>query len=391
MQCFIVAAASLTNEADRLSLLAEKLDLAVSKTVNLSNLRVDPAFVHALGSIVVFVDPESDGALADEAIGFAQDESRRAFLIYVCEQIAPDVYKRLLRTGAGEWSNWQGVELELIGLVQRLAATELPERAAKVVSFIPAKGGVGNTTLALESAVCLATQLKRDGRRIAVLDLNLEGGTLADALDLEARFDLREVTERPERLDNQLIDIFVSGYSETLDVFASPLRRTSATLVDPKMIFSMLDLIAGRYDLIILDIPHQSQPWIDNLVMGSDAVLVVGTGTVPALKQLVATLAYLDALSIEPDKIGIAVNHCEVNLLGRISNLRQISGVLGNRRVFFIRRDTGALAEASNAGRPVTELSPGAGVTKDMRRVAHWIGHRAANRQNMEAAKGALP
>ncbi|AMJ62715.1 hypothetical protein AXW83_22590 [Bosea sp. PAMC 26642] len=323
--------------------------------------------------MVVVPDLRSDGALAEASIRFAQAEHARSYLIYVSDIIAPVVYKRLLRTRAAEWSKWDELAQEFGDVLQRLAGIGPAPRAAKVVAFLPSKGGVGTSLLVIETAINLTLQNKRGGFRVAVLDLNFDGGTLADALDLQPQFDLRELTGRPDRLDNQLIEIFASRYSDRLDVFASPLSRKTLEQPNHEMIFAVLDLIADRYDLLLLDIPHQSLPWIDNLLLGSDAIVVCGTGTVPALRQLDAKLAHLDDLLIGAAKIGIVVNHCQSNLFGRIARRADIESALHRRQIFCVRSDDGAVQEAMNAGRPLTELSPGNRVVKDVRVLAQWV------------------
>ena len=80
-----------------------------------------------------------------------------------------------------------GVVMDLSRHLDRVVEVDPVERTARVLSFLPSKGGVGNTMLVVETAVCLAARLKRGGR-VAILDLNLQGGTVADALDIEPRF-----------------------------------------------------------------------------------------------------------------------------------------------------------------------------------------------------------
>lgn len=56
------------------------------------------------------------------------------------------------------------------------------QRTITLYAFASAKGGVGKSTL----AVACATTLARQGRRVAVLDADMTGSSLADGLDLVA-------------------------------------------------------------------------------------------------------------------------------------------------------------------------------------------------------------
>jgi len=373
VQCFIVAG---RHEAERNSVadLARESGYAVGLALDLDELKTQPAYSQSVQPLVILLDSDSPSDQAEAATRFAEQEAGHCYLVYVTETISPEDYKRLVRTQRAEWCRREGLPRELADIAQRVSSAEGTARGgARIVSFFPSKGGVGNTTLAVEAAIHLA-RLRKRGARIAILDLDLEGGTLADALDVEPRFDIREIVGVPERLDNQLIDIFTSRHSEGVDVFASPRRRAGAAEVDPQMIFAVLDLLASRYDLILLDIPNQRLPFVDNLLQGSDGVVLSGDSTVPALKQIAAKLSHLDDLSVDRAKLLVAVNHCQTDFLGRVVRRVEIARALPGRQISFIRQDVASVRDASNAGRPLAELHPGSRVSKDMRKMAEWIG-----------------
>ena len=66
----------------------------------------------------------------------------------------------------------------------------------------------------------------RRGRRICLLDLDLQTSHLCDHLDIEPRLQIQEILENPDRLDAQLFDLFVSRHAASgIDVLASPRSR----------------------------------------------------------------------------------------------------------------------------------------------------------------------
>ena len=372
MPCFVIGPGSGDERTALLARLAEQLGYPTSIVPNLDAVRADPGFIAAPRPLVLVPDVSPGGPLAEAALRFAQAEGGRASVVYIADTIAPDIYKQLVRSHAGEWITWGAMPDELRDFVRHLSSPESSDRTAKVLSCLPSKGGVGNTLLALEIAVQLAGRRKRAGSRVAILDLDMTGGTLADSLDLEPRLDIREIMERPERLDEQLIDVFTSRYSPQLDVFASPVGRELGP-IDPQAVFALLDGISARYDLIVLDVPHGGFDGIDNLLRGSDAVVVSGGSTVPALKQLVARLDGLDRLPVAAERVAVAVNPCEADLLGRISRRADIERPLASRRAFYIREDAATVRGALNAGRPVMELSPNTRVARDIAKLAQWV------------------
>ena len=72
------------------------------------------------------------------------------------------------------------------------------------MSLLPASGGVGVTTLAIQTAMLL---LNSRGSRMkpstCLVDLDFQHGNVSDYLDLEPRLNLGEIEPSPERLDRQ--------------------------------------------------------------------------------------------------------------------------------------------------------------------------------------------
>ncbi len=367
MRCFIVGPDD-EGRGRAMAPIAEGLGYSVVPLPSFAALAADGRFADDLRPLVLAIDPDDVPA----AIRLAREEGGRAFVICVADTIAPDLYKELVRTRAGDWVTPRSATEELPGLAASLAAIASQRSGAKVVSFAPSKGGVGNTTLALETAIHLATCRRRAGARVALLDLNFQGGTLADALDIEPRFDVAEIAGRPERLDEQLIDVFTSRHASGLHVFASPAGIGTDDL-DPQIVFGVIDALSARYDSILLDLPQHRLAWTDDLLRGSDAIVVAGGGEVPALRRLTARLAHLDALGVPEGRLAAVVNHCAVDLFGRVSHRQEIDRALAGRRTFFVRRDWDGVASASNVGGSLMELKPNSRILRDIRRLAAWV------------------
>ena len=383
MRCFIVGAD--LQAAARLGSVAADLGFTVSTLAAMAALRIDKQYLTTPRALILVADP----ALAFEAADFAVQAAGQAFVVLVADTVMPEAYKALVRSGSGEWIQWASCEAELADVALGFSAPAHSDGGARVVSFLPSKGGVGNTTLVIEAAVHLSTRLanaRRGGARVAVLDLNLQGGTLADCLDVEPRFDIAEIVGRPERLDEQLIEVFTSRYANRLDIFASPMRASGSEEVGPGLIFTFIDAISARYDAILLDLPQTWLAWTDTLIQGSDAVVVTGTTTVPALRRLSLRLAHVAELGVPEGKRAVAVNQVCTDLLGRFKRRPEIERVLDGHRLFFVRRDDSALEDASDSGRPLLESAPDSRVGRDIRRLATWIEGLVAG--SAAAAKG---
>src|SRR6266699_3364278 len=116
--------------------------------------------------------------------------------------------------------------VELVRACGRVAKSSAADGAteAEIYTFLPAAGGVGVTTLAVETAMLLMRRTPRGGVSTCLVDLDFQHGACADYLDIEPRLDIGEIEPRPERLDGQLLEVMLSQHGSGLAVIAAPNR-----------------------------------------------------------------------------------------------------------------------------------------------------------------------
>lgn len=364
-------------EVARLARLSSAIGSPLSVLPGFDALRAELARPATGRTLVLLADPD----LARNAVQLASEHADGTFVVVLADVIPPEDYKALIRTGAGDWIQWGSCESELAELTSRLSVSAHAGNGARIVTFVPSKGGVGNTSLLAEIGVLLSGQRPatvRSGPAVAVLDLNFQGGTLADTLDVEPRFDLAEIAGRPERLDEQLAEVFSSRYKDRLDVFAPPSRPVMPDNFAPNLIFSFIDTIGPRYDLVLIDLPPMALGWTETLIEGSDAVVVTGIATVPGLRRLSHRLARLDDLHAPVPRRLAVINQAETDLMGRFVRRTEVERLLGGWDSILVRRDCAAMETAANAGQPLVETAPDGRLGRDIRRIAKWIEAAAA-------------
>ena len=134
--------------------------------------------------------PKLDGYAATQQIR-AGDSGRRVPIIMLTAEADVEQRVKGLRAGADDDIVKPFHPLELIARIKALlarsgggakpkAGTEAPT-LSRLCSFYGAKGGVGTTTLAINTAIALATRLRR---RTALFDANLQFGDERVFLDL---------------------------------------------------------------------------------------------------------------------------------------------------------------------------------------------------------------
>ena len=305
---------------------------------------------------VLFLAPSGNTGYIDVLVRIADTYRKRIFFIVISDEISGSDYKRLVRSGGADWVSANTAAQEILDIiVRRQAGSEVRSEEGPnpvLVSFVPSAGGVGNSTLAIETAIQLGKAKATAGRRVCLIDLDFQTSHVCDYLDIEPRLQIQEISTNPERLDSQLFDIFISHHDSGLDVFASPRSKFDTCGLDFSALDALFGMISGRYDLILIDLPVNWSSWTSKIIAASGGILVTGTNTIPGLRQIAEALTTVRAITEVSGEIRVVVNNCERGLFGRVARRQHVESILDSETVLYVRRDLAAL-ESINTGTPM--------------------------------------
>ncbi|MBZ0164788.1 MAG: response regulator [Notoacmeibacter sp.] len=239
---------------------------------------------------------------------------------------------------------------------------------ARISTFMPAAGGVGTTTLVLETAYQLHNSTLR-GTSTCVVDLNFQQGSCAEYLDLEPRFDISEIENQPERLDRHLLDVMLSKHESGLCVLAAPNAPTEMRSFNTDVVVRMLDLVAAYFDNVVIDLPRTWFPWTETVLLGSNNLYVVAEMTVPCLRhtqRLVRAIQETTGKSIKPKVI---VNRFEQRMFEAGIKQADVEEILGDHFIGGISNNYRLVRNAVDRGVPLHEIDPDANVIADLRKI----------------------
>jgi pilus assembly protein CpaE len=247
------------------------------------------------------------------------------------------------------------------------AAAETTE--AKIYTYLPAVGGAGVTTLAVQSAMLLLNSGQRGKSSTCLVDLDFQHGACADYLDLEPRLNLGEIEPRPERLDRQLLEVMMSHHPSGLAVIAAPNRPAEMRSFNPDVVTRLLDLVSTNFDYVVFDMPRTWFSWTDSVLLGSNKLFIVSEMTVPGLrhaKQLVEAIRERLGESPHPQVI---VNRFEQKMFSSGLRKADIEQVLGDAFAACIPNHYSLVREAIDRGVPLEEIKPGNKITSQLRKL----------------------
>ncbi|HEY2186034.1 MAG TPA: AAA family ATPase [Xanthobacteraceae bacterium] len=261
--------------------------------------------------------------------------------------------------------------VELVRTCARVAkgASRTETAEAQILTFLPAVGGAGVTTLAVQSAMMLLNSGERGKASTCLVDLDFQHGACADYLDLEPRLELGEIEHRPERLDRQLLEVMLSHHPSGLAVVASPNRPAEMRSFDPDVVTRLLDMVSSHFDYVVFDMPRTWFSWTDSVLLGSNKLLIVSELTVPGLrhaKQLVEAVRERLAGGPQPQ---VVINRFQQRLFSSGLRRSDVEQVLGAAFAACIPNDYGLVREAIDRGVPLEEVKRGNKITAELKRL----------------------
>jgi pilus assembly protein CpaE len=323
---------------------------------------------------VVVVD--LDAGRADEMGGLARLMARagnRPPVIAVTQGFDAELARILMQMRISDFLVKPVAAIDLVRACARVAqGAPGAEKAtqAQIYTFLPAVGGAGVTTLAVQTALLL---LNSGGPRVktktCLVDLDFQHGAVADYLDLEPRLNLAEVEPRPDRLDRQLLEIMLSYHASGLAVVAAPNRPAEMRSFDPDVVTRLLDLVSSHFDYVVFDMPRTWFSWTDSVLLGSDKLFIVSETTVPALRHARNLVAAIKERLGDGPHPQVIVNRFQPRMFApglRLADLRQ---VLGDAFTAVIPNDYALVREAIDRGVPLEEVKPGNKITAELKKI----------------------
>lgn len=241
-------------------------------------------------------------------------------------------------------------------------------KESEIFTFMPAAGGVGNTTLTLQTAFLLHNSVARGGST-CVVDLNFQQGVCAEYLDLEPRFDITEIENQPERLDRQLLDVMLSKHESGVCVLAAPTKPSEMRTFNTDVVVRMLDLVSAYFDNVVIDMPRTWFPWTETVLLGSNKLYIVSEMTVPCLRHTQRLIqAIFDGIGKEV-RPNVIVNRFEQKIFENGIRQADVEAILGDHFVGGISNNYKLVREAVDRGVPLQQIDPNANVINDLKRI----------------------
>jgi pilus assembly protein CpaE len=232
-------------------------------------------------------------------------------------------------------------------------AGQISQKLGKMVAFIGARGGVGTTTLAANLAWYLA---ERQKRRVILLDLDLQNGDCALALNIKPASGLRDALNNPLRVDVTLLERAMMPHSERLFVLSSEEPLSDEVRFGADAVEAIVSVLRPQFHYLIVDVPRISSDSYRRALEIADLRVIVADHTLRSVRDAMRLRTLLG------DGDGEHRNLLVVNRSGEGGSdavtLREISDVVGLQPKTVIPFQPRLFARAATDGQlPVARRS----------------------------------
>src|SRR5579863_1951462 len=310
-------------------------------------------------------------------------------VVAVTQSFDAAVARRLTQMRVADFLAKPVPPVELVRTCARVAKPQASAETteAQIFTFLPAVGGAGVTTLAVQTAMLLLNSGARGKTATCLVDLDFQHGACADYLDIEPRLNLNEIEPRPERLDRQLLEVMLSQHPSGLAVIAAPNRPAEMRSFDPDVVTRLLDLVSSHFDYVVFDMPRTWFSWTDSVLLGSDKLFIVSETTVPGLrhaKQLVDAIRERLGEGPQPQVI---INRFVQKMFSAALRKNDIRQAIGDAFLACIPNDYGLVREAIDRGVPLEDVKKGNKITLQLKKLVLPQGAAKAAKDTADGAK----
>lgn len=257
--------------------------------------------------------------------------------------------------------------------------------AGQLVAFFSPKGGVGTTTLAVNSAVLLAggsapvrgRQAAGGGNgalppsRVLLIDLDLQFGQVATHLNITPRFDIGGLaTDEQALTDPELARSHLTMHASGLAVLAAPTSPEADQRITLDALQRIIEALQPSYDEIIVDLGSRLDSRSMWILEQADSHLFVLFPEIASLRATSQLLAYLSETTPFQARTHLIVNHIFPKALLKTRDIENLLRAKPTAEVPYTEVD---MIRSVNEGVPLVLTHPTSPAAAAMRRVAQAI------------------
>lgn len=267
--------------------------------------------IHKKRPMVVIMDVCADDLeTSTERINLILSRFPQISIFATCSDKSADTILKVMRAGATEYLLRPVSDIDLTSALQKLGRLWISKpsthaETGRIYTLFSPKGGVGNTTIAINLAVNIFEATKEP---TIIVDLDLNAGDVTTFLNLKPSYTISDVTTNLARLDKTFLHSSITKHNLGIYVLAEPQKIAESLSISGGDIKKVLSLLKGMFKHIIIDTEPAFNERILTAIEMSDVVLITFIMSLPGIKTIQRYLNYLDSIRYEKNKVKLVAN-----------------------------------------------------------------------------------
>ncbi len=220
-------------------------------------------------------------------IGLFRDLMQLGVSDYLVKPLTRELFRRSIETVRG-----------------RSQTQNIRGRTGKIIAVTGARGGVGATTIAANLGWLLAEKV---GRRVAMIDLDFNYGSLSLALDQKATPGLREALENIHRVDQLFLERTLIHVNSRMAMLSCEEPLDYEMKFEPRAYDELLGHLAKQFHYVVVDVPRGGGPAFRHALRHSAVRIIVIDPTLASVRHAIRLLKSTGADEVSRQTI-VALN-----------------------------------------------------------------------------------
>ncbi|MDQ3865598.1 MAG: P-loop NTPase [Actinomycetota bacterium] len=178
---------------------------------------------------------------------------------------------------------------------------------APMICVLGPKGGTGKTLTSSNLAVALAL----GGRKVAVVDLDLQFGDVGLALGLAPDRTIYDLAKSGGSLDAEKLEAYLSPHPSGVRVLMAPTRPDHAGVITTEFLRDVYPILRTTHDYLIVDTPPGFTPEVIASIDSSSDICIVGMLDSLSLKNTKLGLETLELMGYDAARTRVVLNRAD--------------------------------------------------------------------------------
>lgn len=194
--------------------------------------------------------------------------------------------------------------------------------SSQVITVFSPKGGMGKTSVAVNIAAALA----EIGKKVAIVDLDLQFGDVPTFMDIEPKDTISELVQESVSPTIDMLRSYMFMHASGVHVLCAPKSPEYAEMIPAKQVQTILSVLRAYYDFVIVDTASVLNDITMSAIDLSSHIFFLAGLDLSSLKNACLAMNLFESLQLS-EKVTLIVNRNDENSSIEIEDVERVLGL----------------------------------------------------------------